>query len=404
MDVENRAVSDDDRALPNGVWRDLVEEVRRVARNRIAARAAEIDRTKEFPDDIRRLLAGLGLLGLCVPQEYGGSGAPLALLVDVVAEIASVCGNSANIITQQEIGTAPILSAGSDEQKRRWLPGLASGEQLASFALTEPGAGSDNRAIATRASRRGDAYFIEGEKAFCTWGSIAQLATVFAQSANDPEGDGIVALVVELPDRRVKVARLEEKMGLNGSPTAHLQFDGVRVPVGSRLGRPGAGLKIALSSLNSGRIAVGALALGIARGAVEYASRYLVERHQFGQPLAQFQGLRFKVADHVSGIEAAYRLLLAAADAVDSGADDLVRLSAMAKMIASDVAMAATTDAVSLLGGYGYLTDYPVERMMRDAKVTQIVEGTNEIQRIIVAREWFKDLSWSSRALELKRG
>jgi alkylation response protein AidB-like acyl-CoA dehydrogenase len=312
--------------------------------------------------------------------------------VDVIMEIAAVCANSANVVTQQALGASPILIGGSPEQKRRWLPGLASGEQLASFALTEPGAGSDNRSMTTRASREGDHYLVSGTKVFCTWGSIASVLTVFAQARGDPDGEGIVALVVEPPIDGMVVNRLEEKMGLHGSPTAQLTFDGMRVPVANRLGMPGDGLRTALKSLNPGRVEIGALALGIAAGALRVASRYLEDRSQFGQKLSSFQGLQFKIADHATSIEAAYRLLLAAAEAIDEARPDQVRLSAMAKLFATDVAMAVTVDAVGLLGGYGYLKDYPVERMMRDAKVMQIVEGTNEIQRVIVAREWFRGL------------
>ena len=374
------------------VQAEILTAVREAVAGRVAPRAAEIDRKSEFPEDIRQLFAGLGLLGLSIPEEYDGFGMPLELAVDVIMEIAKVCANSANIVTQQSLGLSPILIGGSDVQKRRWLPQLASGEHLASFALTEPGAGSDNKSMSTRAVRKGDHYVIDGTKVFCTWGSFANVLTVFAQVRDDPDGEGIVALVVEPPTDGYVVNRLEEKMGLHGSPTAQITFEGVKVPVENRLRGPGDGLKIALSSLNPGRIEIGALALGIAQGALELSSRYLEERSQFGQKLSSFQGLRFKIADDATQIEAAYHLLLAAARAVDQGSRDQVRLSAMAKLFATDVAMAVTVDAVGLLGGYGYLTDYPVERMMRDAKVMQIVEGTNEIQRVVVAREWFRTL------------
>ena len=370
----------------------ILTSVRRAVDERVLPRAAEIDRRGEFPDDIRRLFSELGLLGLTIPVEYEGFGMPLEFAVDVIREIARACANSANVVTQQALGAAPILIAGTADQKRRWLPKLASGERLASFALTEPGAGSDNRSMTARAIRRGDSYVVDGTKVFCTWGSICGVLTVFAQAREDPDGEGVVALVVEPPIAGMVVNRLEEKMGLHGSPTAQLTFEGMVVPVENRLGRPGDGLKIALSSLNAGRVEIGALAIGIAAGALTAATRYLEERIQFGKKLSSFQGLQFKVADHATQIESAYRLLLAAAAAVDAASPDQVRLSAMAKLHATDVAMEVTSDAVSLLGGYGYLKDHPVERMMRDAKVMQIVEGTNEVQRVIVAREWFRRL------------
>lgn len=367
----------------------LLTAVERVTRDVVAPRAQAIDRTHEFPEDIRRTFGRMGLLGLTVPERFGGLGAPSAVSVDIVAAIAAACANSANVVTQQALAIGPILLFGSDEQRGRWLPRMASGESLGAFALTEPGAGSDNRSIATRAVRDGDHYVITGEKVFCTWGSIAGIVTIFARAVEDPDGEGLMALVCELPASGYTVERLEEKMGLNGSPTAHIRFDGLRIPIENRLGPAGAGLRQALSALDPGRIEIGALALGIARGALEYASRYLEGREQFGRKLSTFQGLRFKIADHATAIEASYRLLLAAADAVDAGGPDRIRLSAMAKLVATDTAMTVTTDAVGLLGGYGYLKDYPVERMMRDAKVLQIVEGTNEIQREIIAREWF---------------
>ncbi len=367
----------------------LLGAVQRTVRDIVAPRALAIDRMHEFPQDIRKLFGDMGLLGLTLPERFGGLGAPSTVSVDIVAAIAATCANSANVVTQQALAIGPILLFGSDEQRGRWLPRMASGEWLGAFALTEAGAGSDNRSIATRAVRDGDHYVVTGQKVFCTWGSIANVITIFARAVDDPDGEGLVALVCELPARGYTVSRLEEKMGLNGSPTAHILLDGLRIPVANRLGRTGDGLRQALSALDPGRIEIGALALGIARGALEYASRYIDERQQFGQKLSTFQGLRFKIADHATAIEASYRLLLAAADAVDAGRADRIRLSAMAKLLATDTAMTVTTDAVGLLGGYGYLKDYPVERMMRDAKIMQIVEGTNEIQREIIAREWF---------------
>ena len=370
----------------------LLETVRNVVRERVAPRAAAIDRDHEFPNDIRELFGELGLLGLTVPTEYGGIDATLELTVDIVAEIAAACANSANIVTQQALGCAPILFAASAAQKARWLPDLASGKRLASFGLTESGAGSDNRGMRTLFERTDGGYRLNGNKVFITWGSIAHLMTVFGREGSATDGRPLAA-VLELPTPGFHVLRVEEKMGMNGSPTTQVAFEDVFVPDENVLAKDVDGLKIALSSLNPGRVHIGALSLGIARGALRYASRYLKQRKQFGQVLADFQGLQFKVADHATSIEAAYRLLRAAAVSVDRRQGDAAKLCAMAKMFATDVAMEVTTDVVGLLGGYGYLKDYPVERMMRDAKAMQIVEGTNEIQKVIIARRWFTELA-----------
>lgn len=379
-------------AFTSDVRRSLLDMVRTVVAERVAPRAAEIDQVKEFPNDIREAFAELGLLGLCIPEEYGGAGAPLDLASEVVTEVAKACASSANIITQQALACGPPLAAGSDAQRSRWLPGLASGLQLGAFALTEPEAGSDNQAIRTSAKRVGDHYVVSGTKVFCTWGSIAQVITVFARAVDDPEGDGLVALVIDLPADGVIVNRIEDKMGLNGSPTAQLTFDGVVVPVENRLGKTGDGFRIAMTALLPARVELSALAVGIAEGALEFAGRYLEQRTQFGRPLSSFQGLRFKVAEHATAIAAARALVATAARAFEDRSEDAIRLSAMAKLFATDVAMNVTTDAVGLLGGYGYLRDYPLERMMRDAKLMQIVEGTNEIQRVVIAKEWFRTL------------
>jgi alkylation response protein AidB-like acyl-CoA dehydrogenase len=370
----------------------LMETIRSVVRERVAPRAADIDRVGEFPQDIRRLFSDLGLLGLSVPEEYGGFGADMETTLDVVLEIAATCANSANIVTQQALGIAPILYGGSDEQKRRWLPALAAGETLASFALTEPGAGSDNRSMRTTFQPVDGGFRLTGSKVFITWGNIAQVMTVFGRLGSPTDG-AFLAGVIELPADGFVVNRLEEKMGMHGSPTTQVTFDSVFVSAENVLGQPGEGLRIALASLDSGRVEIGALGLGIGRGALVAAGRYLRQREQFGRPLSEYQGLRFKIADHATRLEAGFQLLRAAAKAIDSGSSDATRLAAMAKLFATDAGMEAATDAVGLLGGYGYLRDYPLERMMRDAKAMQIVEGTNEIQRVVIAREWFERLA-----------
>lgn len=366
----------------------LMATVRDVVRIHVAPRAAEIDREGMFPSDIRHLFGDLGWMGLTVPEEYGGGGASLELMLDVIIEVAATCANSANILTQQSLGIAPILFGGSRSQKMKWLPALAAGRSLASFGLTEPGAGSDNRSMRTVFKRSPGGYTLHGVKVFITWGSLADVMTVFGREDSPSDGK-LMAAVIELPAEGFTVDRIEEKMGMHGSPTAQVTFDGVSVPEENVLGRTGDGLKLGFGALNAGRVQIGGLALGIARGALEFATRYLMGREQFGQRLSDFQGLRFKVAEHATRIEAAGCLLRAAAISVDHDHPDSTRLSAMAKLFATDVAMEVATDAVGLMGGYGYLRDYPVERMMRDAKVLQIVEGTNEIQRVVIAREWF---------------
>ena len=376
---------------PVEVRDSLLETVREVVRDRVAPRAANIDREGVFPEDIRQLFAEVGLLGLTVPEAYGGFGAEMELALDVIAEIAATCANSANIVTQQALGIAPILFGGTEAQKHRWLPALAAGKSLSSFALTEPDAGSDNRSMRTTFRPVEGGYRIDGGKVFITWGNLAQVMTVFGRLG--PAADGpFMAAVIELPADGFTVNRLEEKMGMHGSPTTQVTFDGLFAPAENVLGRLGDGLRVALASLDSGRLEIGALGFGIGRGALAFAGRYLQQRNQFGRPLSDFQGLRFKVADHATGLEAAYQLLRAAARAIDAGSEDATRLAAMAKLFATDAGMAAATDAVGLLGGYGYLRDYPVERMMRDARAMQIVEGTNEIQRLVIAREWFERL------------
>jgi alkylation response protein AidB-like acyl-CoA dehydrogenase len=273
-----------------------------------------------------------------------------------------------------------------EEQKKRLCPPLASGEKVAAYALSETGSGSDAAAMKTHAKRYGDEYVLNGTKQFITHGSIAGTLVVFAQT--DPEADhrGISAFVLERENSPWQAPKLEHKLGIRGSPTAELVFEDVRVPVANRLGEEGAGFKIALAVLDRSRPGIGAQALGIAEGAFDYALNYAKERRQFGQPIASFQGIQFMLADIATQIEAARHLVYRAATKVDAKAPDLTKVAAMAKLFASDMAMKATTDCVQILGGYGYIADYPVERMMRDAKITQIYEGTNQIQRVVIAR------------------
>ena len=371
---------------------DLVavrETVRELVQDRVAPRAAEIDERMEYPADIEKLFADNGILGIPFPEEYGGvSGSSVAICMGI-EEIAKACATSSLILAVQALGSYPILIAGSEEQKRRLCPPLARGEQLASYALSEPGSGSDAGAMKTRAKRYGDEYVLSGTKQFITNGSESELMVVFAQT--DPDSSrGISAFVLERDQSPWQVAKLEHKLGIRGSPTAQIVLDEVKVPAANRLGEEGQGFKIALAVLDHSRPGIGAQALGIAQGALDYAIGYAKERQQFGQPIAAFQGIQFMLADMATQVEAARNLVYLAATKVDQKAADLTKVAAMAKLFASDMAMKVTTDAVQILGGYGYIQDYPVERMMRDAKITQIYEGTNQIQRVVISRALLK--------------
>ena len=368
------------------------ETVRRLAEEKVKPRAQQIDETGEFPWDIVALFKEYGLLGVAMPEEYGGGGADLLTSCIAIEEIARVCATSALIIAAQHLGAMPILIAGSAEQKARYLPDIAQGNRLSAFALTEPDAGSDAGGTRTRAVREGNAYRITGSKVFITNGGLAETMVVFASTDPAAGTRGISAFIVELGQPGVSVGHIEKKMGIRGSQTAQLLFDGVVVDEGCRLGAEGDGFKIAMRTLDRTRPGIAAQALGIAQGALDAAMRHLEERRQFGQPLSHFEGLQFMVADMQTQVEASRQLLYRAAEIVESAgfashsSPEVTRFSAMAKLMCSDTAMKVTTDAVQLFGGYGYIRDYPVERMMRDAKITQIYEGTNQVQRLVIFR------------------
>ncbi|MFZ5813931.1 MAG: acyl-CoA dehydrogenase family protein [Bacillota bacterium] len=371
----------------------LRETVRELTREKIWPRAAEIDRTGEFPWDIAQLFREMGLLGLAVPEEYGGSGMGVLACCLAIEEVAKACASSALIIADQELGLLPILVGASEEQKRAWLPRFAGGQELIAFALTEPSAGSDASALKTTAVRDGDHYVLNGRKVFITHGSVAGAFTLFATVDPAAGAKGIACFFIEAGTPGLIIGRHEEKMGIRGSPTVELILEDCRVPASNRIGGEGDGFKIALITLDQSRPAVGAQALGIAAGALEYALQYAKQRQQFGRPIAEFQGLQFMFAEMATKVEASRLLVYKAAALIDGQGKvrgrlptEINKISAMAKMMASDTAMSVTTDAVQILGGYGYTRDYPVERMMRDAKITQIYEGTNQIQRLVIAR------------------
>jgi alkylation response protein AidB-like acyl-CoA dehydrogenase len=373
--------------------RELRELVRTVARERIAPRAAEIDASHEFPWDVVDLFREQGIFGLFFAEEHGGTGTGTLLSLVAIEEVSKVCATSGLILAVQELGSLGLKLGGSDEQRAAWLPRLASGEVLAAYALTEAGSGSDSAAMGTVARRDNGEYVLDGTKRFITNAGVAGLYTVFAKT--DPEAGhaGISAFLVEPDTPGFEVARLEEKMGIAGSTTGELVFDGCRVPEANRLGPEGTGFKLAMRILDRSRPGVAAQALGIAQGATDYALEYARTRETMGKPIAQHQLIAAKLADMETRTEAARGLLYRFGQMADADVPEveLTKASAMAKLMCGDVAMEVATEAVQILGGYGYVKEYPVERFMRDAKITQIYEGTQEVQRLVIAREMLKE-------------
>jgi alkylation response protein AidB-like acyl-CoA dehydrogenase len=363
------------------------DAVRDFARNVVLPRSEEIERSGEFPADLVRQAAELDLLGIVIPEKYGGAGLDHVSFAIFVEEIAAVSGALAVILdVHTSVGSEPILDWGTDEQRQRWLPRLAGGELLGAFALTEPGAGSDAASLQTTAERRGNEYVLNGTKTFITNMGEAGLYIVMARTGSEPRARGISAFIVEGGSEGLRFGVPMHKMGLSGSPTGEVIFEDVVVPAENMLGPEGSGFKVAMKALDSGRIGISAQAVGLARGALDLAVGYARGRVQFGQPLAQFEGLQFMVADMATAVDAARLMTWQAAAACDRG-EDFTQLAAMAKVFATDAAMSVTTDAVQIFGGYGYIKEFPIERFMRDAKATQIYEGTNQIQRIVIARE-----------------
>ena len=369
--------------------REMVEAVEQLARERIAPRAAEIDRANEYPWDIKQLLAEQGVLMMPFPADYGGVGASELALACAVEAIARVSMTASLILAMQQLGALPILLGGSEEQKRRFLPPLASGEWLVAYGLTEPGAGSDVAAIQTRAERKGDHYVLSGSKQFITNAGLAHINIIFAKTdpARGADG-GISAFIVESGIPGFRVGKIEDTMGIRGSKNGELLLDGCVVPLETRIGAEGDGYRLALATFDRARVGIGAQAVGVASGALDYAIQYARQRVQFGKPIADHEGIQFLIADLATQVDAARLLVHRAAMLLDSHIEgaDVTRATSMAKLFASDVSMRVTTEAVQLLGGYGYTREYPVERMMRDAKITQIYEGTTQMQRLAIAR------------------
>ena len=373
--------------------REIRELVRALARERIAPRAAEIDRTAAFPWDVVELFRENDLFGVLFDEEHGGIGASALMTLVVIEELSKVCATSGLIIAVQELGSLGIKLAGSEEQKRRFLPRLASGEWLAAYALTEPGSGSDSAAMRTTARREGEVYVIDGGKRFITNAGVASLYVVFAKTDPAQGHSGISAFVVVADMPGLAVGRIEPKMGIKGSTTGEIFFDGCRVPAANLLGGEGEGFRIAMRILDRSRPGIAAQGLGLAQGATDYALDYARSRETMGKPIAEHQLIAGMLADMETRCEAARGLLYKVGRMIDEGdaGAELTKLSAMAKLYCTDVAMDVTTDAVQILGGYGYISEFPVERMMRDAKITQIYEGTNQIQRIVIAREMLRE-------------
>ncbi|MCC7372374.1 MAG: acyl-CoA dehydrogenase family protein [Chloroflexi bacterium] len=371
---------DDQQRLLLDVVRDLTARV-------IVPRAEQIDETGEFPWDVVAAFREQGLLGMSLPEAYGGGELPLFDTCLVYQEIAATCLTSSVTLADQKLASDPIIRGGSAQLKQRILPTLASGEVLGAFSLTEPGAGSDIAAIQTRAEHRGDTYVLRGAKCFVTNGSVADLYTVFARTGPGAGREGLSCFVVPRMTPGLSVGRIERKMGLRGSPTAEILLDDCVVPAENLVGQEGDGFELAVSALDPARIVVAFQAIGLAEGALQQAGNYAVQRRQFGRPIIDFQAIQFMLADMAIKIDASRYLAHAAAHAYDERRPEATRLAAEAKTFASDTAMSVTTDAVQVLGGYGYLRDFPVERMMRDAKILQIFDGTNQIQRVVIARE-----------------
>ncbi len=366
---------------------DFLEVIRQIVVEKVTPRAAEIDESGEFPEDIRQLFSEQDLMGLPFDERYGGTGTGTLMLCAAIEEIAKGCASTALILAAQDLASLPIRLFGSDEMKEEWLPRMASGEVLGAFALSEPDAGSDPGAMRTRGTRTEGGWILDGAKNWITNSGVADFYVTFA--VTDPEvkfSKGITAFLVPADSEGFRIDALEKKMGMKGSPTGQPIYDEVFVADENVIGEPGRGFAVAMETLDRSRLGVAAQAVGIAQGATDYAAAYAKDRTAFGRPINELQGIQFKLADMETTTAAARELLYRAASLVEEGDPRMGKYSAMAKLFASDVAMEVTTQAVQVLGGYGYVKEYPVERMMRDAKLTQIYEGTNEIQRVVVAR------------------
>jgi alkylation response protein AidB-like acyl-CoA dehydrogenase len=361
--------------------------VRAVCEDKVAPYAAMVDERAEFPQQAYDALAASDFHAPHIPEQYGGAGADALATCLVVEEVARACASSSLIPAVNKLGTMPMLLAGSESLKEHYLRPVAQGDAMFSYCLSEPEAGSDAASMRTRAVRDGDHYVLNGVKRWITNAGVSRFYTVFAVTDPESRDARISAFVVERDDEGVSFGAPERKLGVKGSPTCEVYLDHVRIPADRMIGEPGRGFALAMQTLDHTRVTIAAQAIGIAQGALDHAIGYVQEREQFGRPVAEFQGLQFMLADMGMRIEAARQLTYAAAGRSERSDADLTFFGASAKCFASDVAMQVTTDAVQLLGGYGYTRDFPVEQMMRDAKITQIYEGTNQVQRVVAARQ-----------------
>lgn len=364
---------------------------RKIAQEKIRPVAKELDEKSEFPYDIMKVLSESDLFGVYLPEEFGGFGGGVFELCIVTEELSRACGGIAVCFAASALGTYPIFLYGNEEQKKKYLPDLASGKKLAAFALTESEAGSDASSIATTAKKEGDYYVLNGSKHFITNGSVAEVYIVIAKTNKSKGARGTSAFIVEKGTDGFSFGKKEDKLGIRASVTSELVFTDCKIPKENLLGREGLGFILTMKTFDVSRPGVAAQALGIAQGALDLTLDYAIERKQFGKSIASFQGIQFMLADMATEIEAARALIYAVARMIDSGKKNVAKESAMAKMYASDVAMRVTTDCVQIYGGYGYMKDYPIEKFMRDAKITQIYEGTNQIQRNIIASNLIKE-------------
>ena len=365
----------------------LRKAVRELAEDKIAPRAAEIDEKAEYPWDVHEAIKKAGFIAIHVPEQYGGDGADKIAHCIVVEEIARVCASSSLIPMGNKLGTTGLILSGSEELKHEFLPGVARGESTFSYALSEREAGSDAASMRTRAVQDGDSYVLSGTKCWITGAGVNTHYTVMAVTDPGKGPNGISAFVVKADDPGFSVGTKERKLGIKGSPTCEIYFEDCRIPASRMIGPEGTGFKTALKTLDHTRLGIGAQAVGLAQGALDAGVAYVKQRKQFGKAVADFQGIGFMVADMAMKVEASRQLVYVAAAKAERGAPDMTFASSAAKCFASDTAMSVTTDAVQLFGGYGYTRDFPVERMMRDAKITQIYEGTNQIQRMVMARQ-----------------
>lgn len=370
----------------------ILKVVRDIAKDKIVPVRQELDKKEEFPHEILKEMAKADLFRIFIPEEYDGAGMGNFDLCIVVEEIAKYCAGVATSYAASFLGAEPILHFASKEQKKKYLPPIASGQKLAAFGLTESGAGSDVGGIKTTAKKDGDYYILNGTKQWITNGGEADIYTVFAVTNPKRGARGQSVFIVEKGTDGFSFGKKENKLGIRASSTTELVFENAKIPAENLIGKEGLGFLIAMKTFDFTRTGVGALALGIAEGALEEATKYAKERMQFGQLISSFQAVQLMLADMATQVEAAKSLVYSVAKYIDSGAKNFSKESGMAKLFASDVAMRVTTDAVQVFGGYGYMKDYPVEKMMRDAKITQIFEGTNQIQRLVIANRLLKEL------------